>query len=278
MLDQSKGWNHNQAMETAFFVIGRMITAFFSPVNLFLVLLLILSLRVLRSMDRPRLRSAFLGLWFLAVVFSLPLVSNILIGCWETPRSATPTGHWDAIVVLGGAVDVANSTDWQIEINDSAERIVDTARLWHEGRAPLIFVSGGSGDPHFPDAREAPRIKQLLEGLGIPPTAIRVEQESRNTFENAAEMRKLLDGTGVKSLVLVTSALHMPRAQAIFQKAGFGKNGSAGIAMDIFSVDSLQAPIVFPESFIPNAGAVVGTSRVLKEMVVFALYRILGRL
>ena len=278
MLDHSKGHIHNHSMETVFFIVGRMLTAIFSPVCLFMAILLVLAFRVPRSMERPRLRGAFLGLWCAALLFSLPVVSNTLISWWETPRTLAPTGHWDAILVLGGSVDAANSAQWQIELNDSAERIVSAARLWNEGRAPRVYVSGGSGDPHFPDAREAPLIKQLLIGMGVADVAILVEPDSRSTFENAANMRNRLIGSGVKSLVLITSALHMPRARAIFEKAGFGNAGSTGIAMDVLSVDTLQSPLVFPESFIPNAGAIVGTSRVIKEMVGFVLYRIIGRL
>ena len=265
-------------METVLFVFTRLLTALASPLCLFLILLLILSLRVLRSMERPRLRSAFLALWFLGFVFSLPLLSNALVGLWESPRSPAPSGHWDAIVVLGGAVDPAASAGWQVELNDSAERVVTAARLYHEGRAPWIIVSGGSGDLHFPDAREAPLLKQLLVGMGVPAAAIVVEAESRNTFENAAAVHALVVKNGLKHIVLVTSALHMPRAQAIFVKAGFAASDGKSLSMEVFSVDSLRRPNVLPEALIPNASAVVTNARVLREMVGFVVYRILDRL
>lgn len=263
-------------MDTVLFVLGRLGTSLASPVCLFLILLLVLSLRVLRSMERPRLRSAFLALWFLALCFSLPVLSNALVAWWEAPRGPDPQGHWDAAVVLGGVVDAAESDGWQIEMNDNAERVVAAARLYHEGRVDKIYLSGGSGDLHFPEAREAPLLKRLLEGMGVPTAAIVVEDRSRNSFENAAFVKPLLAAGGVKRCVLISSALHMPRARAIFEKAGF--NGPGQIGMDALAVDSLRQAVVFPESFIPNAQAVTTNSRVLKEIIGFAGYRVLGRL
>src|SRR5690606_17959955 len=63
----------------------------------------------------------------------------------------------------------------------------------------------------------------LLEGLGIDPARVMHETVSRNTYENAIETRRLLEGVIApgQTWLLVTSAFHMPRAAAIFEKAGF---------------------------------------------------------
>jgi len=276
-------------MESLLFVVAQIVTTLASPLTLFLILGLILIPRVQRTMERPRLRSAFWGLWVLVFVLGLPIVTDALLKFWEVPRTeivdtvASEPHHWDAIVILGGSVEPAASTGWHIEVNETSERIIDGARLWHEGRAPLILVTGGSGDLHHPEAREAPLMKRLLEGMGVSSSAILMEPESRNSFENAVFSQSLLAANGVKSVLLVTSALHMKRALAIFRKAGFVEGdtpaiSSQAIHVDAFSVDTLREPLVFPESVLPNARSLVLDSRVIKEMVGFAAYKVLGRL
>jgi uncharacterized SAM-binding protein YcdF (DUF218 family) len=68
---------------------------------------------------------------------------------------------------------------------------------------------------------EADFISANLQDLHIPAADIMVENSARNTIENAKFSKQLLDSTGDKGpYLLVTSALHMPRALRIFRKQG----------------------------------------------------------
>ena len=58
----------------------------------------------------------------------------------------------------------------------------------------------------------------ILTAIGIPREAIWIEPASRNTHENAIETEALLERHGITNIILVTSALHMPRAYRIFAK------------------------------------------------------------
>ena len=59
---------------------------------------------------------------------------------------------------------------------------------------------------------------EILRTMGVPAGVIVMEPRSRNTWENAVETQVLLEEMGAQSVILVTSALHMPRAAAIFHK------------------------------------------------------------
>src|ERR1019366_7836195 len=63
-----------------------------------------------------------------------------------------------------------------------------------------------------------PRLSSELVEWGVPRTAILVDARSRTTRENAVETERILTARGARSLLLVTSALHMPRAVAAFRK------------------------------------------------------------
>ncbi len=106
----------------------------------------------------------------------------------------------DAIVVLGRG--------WRF----MGDRIDVAATLWQEKRAPQIFVSG-AGDAKW-------IVRQLVE-KGVPRTAIRGENCSKTTAENAQYTADLLKPKSVKQIILVTDAPHMVRSRLTFQAVGF---------------------------------------------------------
>ena len=96
------------------------------------------------------------------------------------------------------------------------------ARLYLAGRAPLLVLSGGRITWGQGQTRsEAADMAELAEALGVPTRAMVIEPDSLNTFENAAKTKVLLADRGIQRILLVTSAMHMPRALAIFKKQGF---------------------------------------------------------
>jgi uncharacterized SAM-binding protein YcdF (DUF218 family) len=59
----------------------------------------------------------------------------------------------------------------------------------------------------------------LREDFGVPVRWI--ERRSRDTGENAAFSAAMLRPEGIRRILLVTDAMHMPRARAAFERAGF---------------------------------------------------------
>ena len=100
----------------------------------------------------------------------------------------------DAIVVLGG---------------ESQGRPVEGARLYNEGLAPRVFVTG-TGDNE--------RNRRALVKAGVPEDRITCETESESTLENALFLRPFLEKVGVHRAILVTSSYHTRRALAVFQQ------------------------------------------------------------
>jgi uncharacterized SAM-binding protein YcdF (DUF218 family) len=64
-------------------------------------------------------------------------------------------------------------------------------------------------------------MSSLLQEWGIPPNAILTEENSVNTRENATRSYDLLSVRNIRKIILVTSAIHMPRAVAAFRNVGF---------------------------------------------------------
>ncbi len=177
-----------------------------------------------------------------------------------------------AIVVLGGAIHMPSTQHHASGIIDSSDRLLMALRLYHAGKAPLVVMSGGN-NPFSVDAPEQPEaeiMRRLLVEWGISAAAIEVEGGSINTHENAVFSRQLLGRRGIGQIILVTSAIHMPRAVAVFHKAGF---------------DVIAAPADFQTGWrkssamfrwIPDAGALVGSSRAIREWLGLWVYRLRG--
>jgi uncharacterized SAM-binding protein YcdF (DUF218 family) len=124
--------------------------------------------------------------------------------------------------VLGGALGPAMTVARdQAALNESAERITIVAELARRYPKARIVYSGGDGTLRGADPREADLILPVLESFGISRDRIVLENSSRNTYENAAMSKALLDPRPGERWLLVTSAHHMPRSVGCFRRAGF---------------------------------------------------------
>jgi uncharacterized SAM-binding protein YcdF (DUF218 family) len=110
---------------------------------------------------------------------------------------------------------------------------------------------------------EAHAIAEMLVVLGVPRTAMRLEPASRNTFENAANAKTILDRLGVHRILLVTSAEHMPRAVKTFAKVWAGAPLElVPASTDVTVVESGHFSLT---SCLPAVGALLNVTKSLKE-------------
>jgi uncharacterized SAM-binding protein YcdF (DUF218 family) len=138
---------------------------------------------------------------------------------WQNlPPSVMPNA--EAIVVLGGGISSATYPRAMPEVNEAGDRVLYGAKLYRDGNAPMAIVSGGRIGWLSGGIPESTDMATLLEMVGVPDSAIIEEPNSLNTYENAVNVQKILDQKGIKEILLVTSAFHMPRARLIFEKLG----------------------------------------------------------
>lgn len=133
----------------------------------------------------------------------------------QVEASALPRA--DAIVVLGGG-----SYAWlhraEIRLEDlDNSRLATGARAWLSGRAPVLILSGGRGGS---GRSEAALMAAAIARLGVPASAVMLEERSRDTHGNAVFTAELAGRHGIRRVLLVTSSLHMPRASHWFRAAG----------------------------------------------------------
>jgi len=125
-------------------------------------------------------------------------------------------GSYDAIVVLTGAMIPASGLIPFPTIDESMFRRLDEAwRLYRIQPRPII-VSGGHVNPFTADKDENKIARDYLIRWGVAINNVIGEDQSRDTFESAVEVQKLLKKKGWKRYLLVTSAIHMPRSLLVF--------------------------------------------------------------
>ena len=184
----------------------------------------------------------------------------------------------EAIVVLGGATRSPDSPRPWVEVSEAGDRVLYAAKLYRDGKAPIVVLSGGRIRWRGGSGSEADDMAELLKPMGVPRSAILEEPDSLNTYENARNVKVILDREGIDRVLLVTSAFHMPRAMAIFRKQGIEAIAAPTdflIADDFFesSRDSGAGIIL---SIIPDAENLMMTTKALKEYLGAMIYRLRG--
>jgi uncharacterized SAM-binding protein YcdF (DUF218 family) len=158
----------------------------------------------------------------LTLLFATPLPGRTLLAVlegWYPPFHPTSSSKFDAIVVLAGGIYLQGSLRPQDELSEqSRHRTICGADLFIQGLAPKLLLAGGDSSVFGQGPPEAREMKRLAHRLGVADHAILLEEQSRNTYENAVHVKQLLAGG---SILLVTSAYHLPRAVALFSAQGF---------------------------------------------------------
>lgn len=125
----------------------------------------------------------------------------------------------DAIVVLGGANSGETRFGRGYDYNGAVDRVFAAHELYQAGKAPVILISGGRYSSV--EVPEAHALRETLELLGVPESAILIEDTSKTTYENAVNSAPMLIAANHRHILLVTSAVHMKRSLALFRAQGF---------------------------------------------------------
>ncbi|MBW4562660.1 MAG: YdcF family protein [Mojavia pulchra JT2-VF2] len=202
-----------------FLYLSKLLPLFFYPLGLACVSLVV-ALVTLRK--RPRTAAiAIVSALILLLFCSNSWISHLLVRSleWQNiPSAQIPNA--EAIVVLGGAT---KSNFWPrptVDLSEQGDRVIYAAQLYRQQKAPIIILSGGRIDWRGGGSPESADMAAVLTSIGIPPEAIVEEPNSLNTYENAVNVRKILQSQNIRQVLLVTSAMHMPRSLKIFQRQG----------------------------------------------------------
>ncbi|HIL25746.1 MAG TPA: YdcF family protein [Verrucomicrobia bacterium] len=159
----------------------------------------------------------------LFILGSSPLAGNLLSRLeapygrtsWETLPEA------DAVLVLGGIGGGSDSEITGIDFSSTVDRLLTGIDLTRRGKAPVLVLGGGGYWKNGKLGSEAERIRPWMEkwklAEDIPVHDLGV---CANTYEESQKFAALARKEGWKTILLVTSASHMKRAEAVFLSSG----------------------------------------------------------
>lgn len=186
---------------------------------------LVLGLWLLRMLLRHRSASLWFpgGAWLLFTVMTCTPLGSVLLAGLENqfPKvKLADQAPADAILCLGGGIQPSLVEPAGIHLKSGADRMSTALTLAAAGKAPLLILGGG-GFPHEGHLlSEADAVRDYLRAHVTIPTEIHSLGVCSDTHDEAVKVAALMQQRGLKQLLLVTSAAHMPRSLAVFRKAG----------------------------------------------------------
>lgn len=211
--------------------------------------------------------SALAWLW----IFSMPATSNALQGALERQyeyQNVEDVPDADLIVVLGGGA-FGHDSSWPYpNLGGNIDRYLHGARLYHAGRAPKILLSGARDPRRPPGPTEAQLGELFLIELGVPAEDQILDNASRTTQEHVDQVARVLVANDMSTFLLVTSAIHMRRAEAVFRAGGLEP---IPVATDFKRRSDARSSLW---RFIPNVQSLSGSTAAIHEYFGYWFYRI----
>lgn len=209
----------------------------------------------------------------LLFIFGNHFIINEALRLWEVP--ATPIAEierpYDVGIVLTGITNIEQTPRDRVYFDKGADRILHALQLYKMGKIRHILISGGSGNVVGSKESEAEELAQVLRMSGVPEEDITLENQSRNTRENALFSAQVLQQKFPgKSYMLITSAFHMRRAKGCFDKAQ--------VPVTVFSTDFYSRPrkLTPDRLIIPSESALHKWYVLIHEMLGYVVYRVIG--
>jgi uncharacterized SAM-binding protein YcdF (DUF218 family) len=253
------------------FVVSKLMALLTQPLA-WVVVLLMFGLLLMRR--RPRAAHRFLSaaLALLLLIGWLPLPDALLRVLEQ--RHPAPTqidvARYAGVIVLGGATESAYVWEGHAQpaLNSAAERMTAALPLLREHPPWKLLFTGGEGELIAGSLTEAERARRFFAQMGVPPSQLLLEDQSRTTHENAVLSAQLPGVDKTQPWLLVTSAWHMPRAFATFEKTGWN--------VTPWPVD-YRAGLRTPWTQYSLAQGVSRWQTALHEYLGLLAYRLLGR-
>ena len=252
-----------------FFVLSKTLSYLTQPFVV-ICLLLVISFFVKRARLK---RGLAISSFILLFVLSNDFLANEIVLWWEVPPTPYKeiTKHYDFGIVLTGIGGTDNGPDDRVYFGRGAERVTHTLQLYKLGIINNILISGGSGKLTEVPKQEADYLADAFRLMGVPDSAIVIENQSRNTHESAVEVIKMLkQRTSPGKCLLITSSYHLRRSDACYAREGW--------KMDTFSTDfiSHKRRFTFDVLFIPKVEAINEWTILVREWVGMMAYKMAG--
>jgi uncharacterized SAM-binding protein YcdF (DUF218 family) len=251
-----------------FFVLSKTISFLAKPIGiLFVLALFILSLK--NHTKKKRMTIAFLVILY---IFSSRAILNPLMEVYEFPtHEISKMQNYDyGIVLTGGLINESKSSGENIHLGQQADRLWQTAALYKAKKIKKIIISGGDGFNKSSRLllTENNKSRDFLVKVGVRGEDIIQERKAVNTHENAIFCKQILPNYN-KPVLIITSAFHLKRALACYEKENLKAHGYATSPISDNYPFKLQ-------DLIPSSDTLNDADTLVNELIGLAVYKAMG--
>ena len=188
---------------------------------------------------------------------------------YESPqKQINQTYHW--CIILGGGMMRSGAG---YRTGETADRFIQPLLLYKQGKIKKLLITGGNVTIKgfkIDDTQESKKVKDVLIAMGVAANDIYLEEKARNTHENATNTKEILKPYLAEKMLLVTSAMHMPRAKACYLKEGF--------KVDDYPADlkKKDTPTGILDQLIPQERNLSKFAELIREMSGYLIYKLMG--
>lgn len=227
---------------------------------------LLLAVFALLSKGRAQKISHFMAVTSLIVltVFSLPITANALLSSLEQQHPAidiTALPQADAVVLLTGGLEPPIPPRRTRQLGSRGDRLRLATEILKAGKAEQLIVAGGYMFQTNEYKSEAEYSADLIENWGANSHTTILETESRNTYETAINLAPILEKHNINSLLVVTSAYHMPRSMALLSQLA---DTVIPAPANILITDGRRD---FLDNWMPNSVSLSGSALAIHEYI-----------
>jgi uncharacterized SAM-binding protein YcdF (DUF218 family) len=251
-----------------FFILSKLVAFLLKPAGIILVFM---SYLIFDKNHTKTKKVKFLTVSLTYLLFC-PAFSNYLISKWEPIPDTNIPNAKIGIVLTGGIIREEFSTKNQIFLGDHADRIYQALRLYRAHKISKIIISGGDAEFQIDEHKllENDGARDFLIENGVNPEDIYQEKKSRNTRENALYTAELIKKEHlVGDWALITSAFHMRRATACFNKVNLKTTPVCAAFLGRKSKTGIL-------DFIPSTFALRNLDYIINEWIGLASYKLMG--
>lgn len=193
------------------------------PSTLMAIALLLATLALAAGGYRTAGVFSLIALLLVAIPTTFDLAGRLV---WELERRVDIAEELpetvDGILVLGGSVEWQVSRErGQLSLNEAGERILAAAALARRYPEARLALTGVYREDVANDFVVAPRDASLIFGAEYRGRRVEFIGEARSTYEEGLLALERLSPRSGETWLLVTSAMHMPRALAVFRTLGW---------------------------------------------------------
>ncbi len=253
-----------------FYYLSQFLSFLMMPLTLSLGLMLAGIVLWNRLLGRRILISGFALLLF----FCNGAICNFVMNWYEPPFVPFDQVEYHELgIVLTGVTNLNKSAGDRTFFDRGADRATHAVQLYKEGKLGKILITGGQGLNTKGEQREAVLLADFMMVAGVPAEDIIIEDQARNTRENALFAKATMEHAGINhgnEVLLITSAFHMNRAMGCFEKVG--------IKVSPFPVDYYGSDSIWTIKAIiqPSPTALSLWHKLFKEWMGTIIYRLVG--